>query len=269
MRLTFIEDTLTRASSRAMGFFSTVTSTVTSTVKDGDANQVVTEADFAVGRDIIDRIRTVFPEDSILDEETGFHRGTSDNIWVVDPIDGTSNFAAGSPMFGVMLGLLRGSVPVAGGVILPALGELYLAERDGGATCNGRTITVTEEEDLLSVLVAYGIDGNRDDPEQTHEEMRLLAGIALNCRNIRTTNSAVDQMMVARGAYGASLNQTSRIWDNVAPAIIIEEAGGVYTDFYGAPVRFHVQQSSMTDRYTWCAASPVLHKRVQALLGRS
>ena len=265
MRLSFIEDTLTRASVIAMSHFGTVTSTV----KDGDANQVVTEADFAVGQEIIDRIQTVFPRDSILDEETGLHRGTSDYVWVVDPVDGTSNFAAGSPMFGVMLGLLRESVPVAGGVALPALGELYLAERDGGTTCNGRTITVTAEEELLSVLVAYGIDGNREDPEQTYAEVRLLADIALNCRNIRTTNSAVDQMMVARGTYGASLNQSSRIWDNVAPAIIIEEAGGIYTDFHGRPVRFRVQQSSMTDRYTWCTAAPMLHTRLQELLPES
>ena len=266
-RLTLIEETLAVAAQTALAHFGNLT-TGTTGIKAGDANQVLTEADLATGREIIARLRSAFPHDAILEEETGYHSGSTDLTWVVDPIDGTSNFAAGTPLFGIMIGLLQGEAPVAGGVALPALGEVYLAERGSGARCNGAPIRVTEEEDLLSTLVAWGVDSNREEPEKTRREMQQLAEIVLHCRNLRSSNSAFDQMMVARGAYGACLNQSSRIWDNVAPHVIIEEAGGLYTDFYGAPMVYQPGPRSPDTPYRWCTAPPVLHAQLQELIGR-
>lgn len=284
----FIEETLQDVSELALGYSrsigtgtsadtSTDTSTGTSTstgteIKGGDPNQVLTAADLAVGAEIQRRIQGQFPAHALLDEEQGYQPpadgGDPQYTWVVDPIDGTSNFAAGTPLFGIMVGLLRGATPVAGGVALPALGEIYLAEKGAGARCNGSSISVSAETDLLSVLVAYGIDSHREAPETTRAEMELLGEIVLNIRNLRSANSAFDQMMVARGAYGACLNRSSRIWDNVAPSLIIQEAGGRYTDFFGAPLEFTVSEATIGGNFTWCTAGPALHEQLQRIIHR-
>lgn len=246
---------------------------VTTTGKDNDPNQVVTEADLDVGRELIRRVQHAYPGHAILDEEVGYIPGaaspTPRYTWVVDPIDGTSNFAATIPLFGIMLGLLRDDEPIAGGVSLPALGETYLAERGSGAFCNGQPIAVTTALDSRSVLVAYGVDGHPENPERTRREMQQLAEIVLSARNFRTSNSAFDQMMVARGRYGACLNQSSKIWDNVAAHIIIEEAGGVYTDFSGRPMDYRINPDEPARNYTWCAAPPAIHGQLQACVGGS
>jgi myo-inositol-1(or 4)-monophosphatase len=278
----FIEETLQDVSELALGYSRAITPgdstpTVTATeiappveIKGGDPNQVLTAADLAVGEEIQRRILGQFPRHALLDEEQGYRPppggGDPEYTWVVDPIDGTSNFAAGTPLFGIMVGLLRGTTPVAGGVALPALGETYLAEQSAGARCNASPISVSDETDLLSVLVAYGVDSHREAPETTREEMSLLGEIVLNVRNVRSANSAFDQMMVARGAYGACLNRSSRIWDNVAPAVIIQEAGGRYTDFFGAPLDFSVSEATIAGNFTWCTAAPVLHDSLQNII---
>ncbi|MEX2443843.1 MAG: inositol monophosphatase [Alkalispirochaeta sp.] len=274
--LPFIEATLRAVSELAMEYYRAIApgdrAATAMEIKAGDPNQVLTAADLAVGKEIQRRIRGRFPTHALLDEEQGYSApaggGDVDYTWVVDPIDGTSNFAAGTPLFGIMVGLLKGSTPVAGGVALPALGELYLAEQGAGAQCNGSSISVTNETDLLSVLVAYGVDSHREAPDDTRKEMQLLADIVLNVRNLRSANSAFDQMMVARGAYGACLNRSSRIWDNVAPAVIIQEAGGRYPDFFGAPLQFSINDATITGNFTWCTASPVLHDTLQRIIHR-
>jgi myo-inositol-1(or 4)-monophosphatase len=270
----FIEDTLQDVSELALQYYRAITSaggkTTGMEIKAGDPNQVLTAADLAVGEEIQRRIQGQVPRHALLDEEQGYRPslggGDPDYTWVVDPIDGTSNFAAGTPLFGIMVGLLQGNTPVAGGVALPALGEIYLAERGAGARCNGSSISVTGETDLLSVLAAYGIDSHREAPETTREEMDLLGEIVLNVRNMRSANSAFDQMMVARGAYGACLNRSSRIWDNVAPAVVIQEAGGRYTDFLGAALDFTVSEATIAGNFTWCTAAPALHDSLQKII---
>ncbi|MFW5695693.1 MAG: inositol monophosphatase family protein [Alkalispirochaeta sp.] len=272
----FMEETLRDVSEVALEYHRSITSGDRSgpeiQIKDGDPNQVLTAADVAVGGEIQRRILAQFPGHALLDEEQGYRGpaggGEPEYTWVVDPIDGTSNFAAGTPLFGIMVGLLRGTTPVAGGVALPALDEIYLAERGAGARCNGSSISVTDETDLLATLVAYGIDSHREAPDNTRDEMQLLGEIVLNVRNLRSANSAFDQMMVARGAYGACLNRSSRIWDNVAPAIIIQEAGGRYTDFFGQPMDFTISDDAINRTYTWCTANPTLHDSIQEIIHR-
>src|SRR3989344_8571306 len=158
--------------------------------------------------------------------------------WVVDPIDGTSNFANGLPTYGIMMGLLEDDKAIAGGIVLPAFDQLYVAQKGEGAFCNGQKIRVTSETRLLSSLVAYGIDGHQEDPQKTMKEAEILAKIILNIRNLRTTNSAYDMVQVPAGRYGAFLNRTTKIWDNVALQPIVEEAGGIVTDFWGKPMDY-------------------------------
>ncbi len=264
----FIEKTLQAASVIANDYFGAVSPSL----KGGDPNQVLTEADLAVGREVARRIHLHYPAHGIIDEEEGYTPGRDGDspvyTWVIDPIDGTSNFAAGTPFFGIMMGLLQGETPIAAGVILPALEELYIAERGCGAFRNGERISVSRERSLLSTLVAFGMDSHREEPELTYGETALLADIVLSCRNVRSSNSVFDQMMVACGAYGGCVNRSSMIWDNVAPALIIEEAGGIYTGFFGEPVTFPVDNERWRRPYTWCTAPAPLHRELQNIIQR-
>lgn len=238
---------------------------VEGTIKDSDPNQVVTDADVAIGRAIQAHIRQSFPQDAVLDEEIGFQAGTSEYTWVIDPIDGTSNFATGVPLFGVMIGVLLNGEPVVGGIALPALEETYLAEAGSGALCNGVAIQVTTAPELTDVLVAWGVDGDRNNRDRTFTEARCAGEIALAARNLRCSNSVFDQMMVARGSYGGCVNFSSKIWDNVAPQIIITEAGGIYSDLRGQPLPYRSPGERMNQIYQWVAASQELHPQLVAI----
>ncbi len=239
------------------------------TTKSGDNNQVLTETDLAIGRLIVEKIKETFPAHNIIDEEAGVINNNSEFTWVVDPVDGTSNFANGIPLYGVMVGLLENNIPTAGGISLPSFNEIYVAEKGKGAFCNDEQIYATKDESLLKVLVAYGIDGHQENPDITYNETKLLARIVLNIRNLRSSNSAFDTAMVARGAYGATLNRTSKIWDNVAQQIILEEAGCIYTDFFGEPIDYSNPVSKANDNFTFCAAPPTLHKDLQAIIHKN
>lgn len=239
---------------------------VSGITKGDDNNQVLTEADIMIGKLIIKRIQKAYPHDNIIDEEAGIIDNTSEYTWVVDPIDGTSNFANGVPTYGIMIGLLQKHLPIAGGIALPFFSEIITAEKGAGAFCNGKKIHVTAKENLLDVLGAYGIDGHQENPQMTREEVTLLGELILQMRNLRTSNSVFDIAMVAKGNYGGVLNRTSKIWDNVAVQIIIEEAGGIYTDFFGKPIDYTRPLTKVTNNFTFCAAAPTLHKKIQEII---
>lgn len=259
----FIREQLLEASRIATSYFGNVTASV----KTDDNNQVLTETDLAIGEHIVSAIKRRYPDHNIIDEEAGGVDNNSQFTWVVDPIEGTSNFAAASPLYGIMLGLLDGATPIVGGVIAPVLNQLYLAEKGKGTTCNGEVIEVTSEQKLSNVLVSYGIDGHIEDQQRTIDECRVLADIVDNIRNIRNTGcEAFDSMYVAKGSYGARLNTTSKIWDNVAPQIICEEAGAIWTDIHGQPIDYSKPLARINDNFTYCVASIELHKQLQAII---
>lgn len=259
----FIKQTLREAAQIANTNFGKVTSIST---KAGDNNQVLTQADLAIGKHIVQRIEETFPDHNIIDEEAGVIDNSSTYTWVVDPIDGTSNFAQGLPTYGVMMGLLEETTAVAGGIILPAFDQLYVAQKGGGAFCNDQKIHVSAETKLLSSLVAYGIDGHQEDPQRTMDEVEVLAKIILHIRNLRTTNSAYDMAQIPAGRYGAYLNQTTKIWDNVALQPIVEEAGGIVTDFWGKPMNYSDPLTRIQENFTICAGAPELHKALQEIV---
>lgn len=259
----FIKDCLEQASKIANDKFGKVTGTT----KPGDTNQVLTEADLAIGSLIIEKIKKEFPDYNIIDEEAGVIDNNSEFTWVVDPIDGTSNFAVGVPTYGIMMGLLQGSTPIAGGFAVPSNGAICIAEKGKGAFCNRERISVTKETKLLNCLITYHIDGHPEDPEITRKEAALYCEVILHVRNVRNSGSEPwDGLFVANGKYGGRLNQTMKIWDAVAPQIIIEEAGGVYTDFWGNALDYTNPLTKTKQNFTCCAASPVLHKQLQEII---
>lgn len=258
----FIQSTLEAAATIARANFGKVTGSS----KGADNNQVLTDTDLEIGSYLVNQVQTQYPDFNIIDEEAGSIDKSSRYTWVIDPIDGTSNFANGIPEYGILIGLLEEGTPIAGGIALPSFNEIYTAEKGQGAVCNGRPVHVTNERRLLSSLAAYGIDGHQEDPTITYEETKLLAEIVLKIRNLRSSNSTYDFALVAKGAYGGYMNRTSKIWDNVGPHIVIEEAGGVYTDFYGNPIDYSDPLSKTDDNFTMCTASPALHQQLQVVI---
>src|SRR3989338_4389960 len=153
----FIFETLKEAAEIAKKNFGKVTGIV----KKDDTNQVLTETDVMIGKNIVDRIKKAYPKHNVIDEETGVINNRSLFTWIIDPIDGTSNFASGLPFFGTQIALLKDDIPITGGLNLPFFKEIYLAEKGRGYFCNGKKIKVTKETSLLPVLVSYGIDSHR------------------------------------------------------------------------------------------------------------
>ena len=258
----FLMKTLEEASQMARDRFGSVTSVT----KFGDNNQVVTEADTEIGSMIIEAIHQTYPTHNIIDEEAGIIDKQSHYTWVIDPIDGTSNFAQGSPLYGCMLGLLKDHEPLAGGFALPAFHEIYSAERGKGAYCNQQRVLVQNDKELLSALVAYGIEGHQEDPSRTRKECELLAEIILSCRSVQTSSSVFDAAMMVKGVYGGFLYQNCKIWDNVAQQIVLEEAGALYTDFFGQPVDYRNPLTKVTKNFSFCAAPLTLHDQLQHII---
>ncbi|MFA5925863.1 MAG: inositol monophosphatase [Parcubacteria group bacterium] len=258
----FIKESLEEASKIALNGFGKVAGRI----KPEDNNQVLTETDLKISECLIGKIKEVYPGHNIIDEEAGVINNNSNFTWVVDPIDGTSNFASGVVTYGVMLGLIKDNQPFSGGVSLPSFDELYLAEKGKGAFCNGMPIKVSSEERLLSSLVVYQIDGNAEHPEKTREEVKIMGEIILGIRNLRITNSVYDVMLVANGKFGACLNQPGKIWDSVAQQIIVEEAGGIYTDFWGKPTDYSNHMERADEKFTFCCGAPKLHRELQRII---
>lgn len=258
----FITSVLSQTSQIAMKNFGKVQGTT----KPGDNNQVLTETDLAVGKFIIQKVKEKYPTHNIIDEEAGVIDNKSDFTWVIDPIDGTSNFANASQLFGTIIGLLYKDEPTAGGMVLPYFSEIYTAEKGKGAYCNNNKIRVSKQTNLLSMLVSYNIDGFQDNPEKTEKEAQILKDIVLNCRNLRSSGSMLDAMLVARGAYGGAHHQNTKIWDVVGCQIIVEEAGGIFTNIIGKAMDYknHLQRSD--EHFPFCAAPVKLHKQLQQII---
>jgi myo-inositol-1(or 4)-monophosphatase len=238
----------------------------TETAQKSDLSNVVTAADLASEQTIVQAIRQRHPTHSIIAEETGCDWRDSEFTWVVDPLGGTSNFAAGIPWFGVLIALLRAGEPVLGVLHLPVSGDLYCAERGGGAFRDGHRISVTTEPQLSNVLWAWGMDAADSDAAAAHDAA-LLARVLQRVRNVRATNSLVDAAYVSDGRLGGMANRSTRIWDIAAPMVIVGEAGGVYTRADGAALALDVTGSAADRVYAVMAAAPALHRQMVALMG--
>jgi len=225
-------------------------------------SSVVTEADLAAERAILEVLDGAPEVFNVITEESEYMDRGSEYTWVVDPLDGTSNFAAGLPWFGVIIALFEGETPILGGMYLPVDQQLYLAEAGGGATRNGEALRVTASTDLSEHLVVYSFDFNEDEAK-TRAEMEVMASLSREVRNIRATNSLVDYCYVADGRLGAAMNQATKIWDIAAAWLLISEGGGTVTDIQGQEIRFDLSAQAVNDNYTIIASGAGLH---QALL---
>jgi myo-inositol-1(or 4)-monophosphatase len=181
---------------------------------------------------IIAALQTLLPESGFIAEEgTNDKRGERFN-WVIDPLDGTTNFIQGVPIYAVSIGLLEGDELVLGVVYEVGRDECFYAWKDGGAYLNGEKIHVSNRGDIHDALLATGFPYN--DFSKMESYMQLLEWTMKNARGVRRLGSAAtDLAYVACGRFDAFWEYDLKPWDVAAGAIIVKEAGGVVTDFKG------------------------------------
>ena len=202
-------------------------------VSEKKKNDFVTHADRESEERIVARIRESFPRDNILGEEGG-RRGTDARarIWIIDPLDGTSNFIAGFPFWSVSIAAREGSEIVAGVVWDPLREELYTAERGAGGFRNGARLRVTGREGLDGAFLATGFPFRSRDKIDLY--LALFRELFLRARAVRRAGSAaLDLAMVAAGVFDGFFEFRLSAWDIAAGFLLIEEAGGQSTDFSG------------------------------------
>jgi len=228
------------------------------TVKES-ISSVVTEVDLASEKVILEIFQDTADPFNVITEEAGYIDHGSEYTWVVDPLDGTSNFAAGLPWFGVIIALFYKETPILGGMYIPVYKELYITEQGKGSWKNSEAIQPADSGKLEEQLVAYSFDFS-DAPGKTESEMEILKRLSKKVRNIRSTNSLVDFCYTADGRLGAALNQTTKIWDIAVPWLMIREAGGIVTDIRGREIRFDLSAREFGKNYTILASGAKLHE---------
>ncbi len=201
---------------------------------------LVTEADLAAEKLIIERIRSYYPRHAILAEESGASDGAisvagkSDWRWIVDPLDGTTNYAHGYPCFCVSIALERAGRIELGVVYDPTRDEMFAAERGQGATLNDRRMQVSAIEDLNQAMLCTGFPY---DVRERRDFARYFTNFTMKAQAVRRDGSAaLDLAYVACGRFDGFWEDGLNPWDIAAGVLLIEEAGGCVTDFSGGPL---------------------------------
>ena len=222
-------------------------------VKSGGINDLVTEADHASDAAIIEVIRKHFPDHFILSEETGNVPTTSEYKWIIDPIDGTINFAHGIPICCVSIGVEKNGQMILGAVYAPFLHEFFFAEKGKGAFLNDKPISVSSQHELKHACLVTGFPYSYLDmpngPLQVFERF-IRKGVPLR----RLGSAAIDLCWVAAGRFDGFYEHKLNAWDSAAGFLIVEEAGGKVSDFDGndySPYQPHL-----------CATNGIIHEEL-------
>lgn len=202
-------------------------------VREKKDSSLVTDADLASEKIVLDRIRKYYPNDAIISEESGYHgvnRTPGQYVWIVDPLDGTSNFANGFPFFATAIARCRFAPGdhievVSAGIGDPIHRKHYLAERGHGARCNGVKISVQAPRPLPSCFLVTGFYYTKG--RSLDEAIHQFRAVAQVCQSIRRDGSAcLDLAYVAAGIYDAFWEKGLALWDMAAGSLLVSEAGG-------------------------------------------
>lgn len=212
--------------------------------KKGEFN-LVTEIDKAAEKAALGVILKRFPDHSILAEESPAVKGSGCR-WIIDPIDGTTNFAHGFPIVSVSIAFERDGCLEMGGVLDPTRDELFFAEHGRGAFLNGRKIRVSKSRSLADSLVVTGFPYDRK--KNPNDYLALLRAFLTKVQCIRRTGSAaMDLCYVACGRFDAYYEMKLNPWDKAAGMIIAKEAGGKLSDFSGKNLTLGSVQNLVTN----------------------
>lgn len=226
-------------------------------VKQGGVNDLVTEADHAADKAIIGVIQSHYPDHFILSEETGNVPTSSEYKWIIDPIDGTINFAQGIPICCVSIGLEKNGEMIMGAVYAPFLNEFYFAEKGKGAFLNDQLIHVSRQDKVIKACLVTGFPytyiNSENGPLQVFERL-IKKGVPVR----RLGSAAIDLCWVAAGRFDGFYEHKLNAWDSAAGFLLVEEAGGKVTDFKGeyySPYQPHL-----------CATNGVIHEELLKLV---
>ncbi len=220
-----------RESGKLMKEFSSREFTISN--KEG-VNNLVTEVDHASEKLIIGIIRESFPDHYILTEESGDLPKDSNVKWIIDPIDGTVNYANGIPLCCVSIGVEKDGEMILGAVYNPFMEEFFFAEKGKGATLNHKPISVSKKSNVGESLLVTGFPYTYIDEENGPLEVFgrfIKAGVPVR----RLGSAAIDLCWVACGRFDGFFEHHLNAWDSAAGYLIVEEAGGKVTDFNGGP----------------------------------
>jgi len=226
----------------------------------GTSTNLVTEVDHACEELIVGTIERERPGDGVLAEEgSGTEIEGAEWCWIVDPLDGTTNYAHGYPRFCVSIGIERNGERVAGAIYDPLLDELFQAHRGGGAFLNGRPLRVSSETRIEHALAATGFayDVHKSEDDNLSNFARMIKAT----RAVRRDGSAaLDLCYVAAGRFDSFWEFKLHAWDVAAGIVIVEEAGGRCTDAKGGPAPRSGREV--------IASNEVLHEQILTLLER-
>jgi myo-inositol-1(or 4)-monophosphatase len=201
----------------------------------GSPTNLVTEMDARAEALIVDRLLGAFPDDAILAEERGAAAGRSGRRWIIDPLDGTTNYAHGLPIYGVSIALEVGGRVQLGVVYDPSQRELFVTERGAGAFCNDARLTVSTATTLDASLLATGFP--YDIRVKDDNNLREYAAFAVRTRGVRRLGSAVLYLAwLAAGRFDGYWELRLGPWDVAAGGLMVEEAGGRLTAITGGPL---------------------------------
>ncbi|MCJ7739117.1 MAG: inositol monophosphatase [Anaerolineae bacterium] len=219
---------------------------------------IVTETDTAAESIILRMIGERFPDHHIVSEEKGGDEWGNGYAWIVDPLDGTTNYAHHLPVFCVSIGVLEEGVPLLGVVYDPLLDQIFVAERGEGASLNGAPIHASDVTEVRKAVIS--LDWAHSDAVRA-QSLAVLNRLALECRTVRALGSAALALAyVSAGWLDAYYNLALKPWDSAAGCLLITEAGGRCTDMSGG-----TYSVNMPD----CVASNGgIHEKLLHLIGR-
>jgi myo-inositol-1(or 4)-monophosphatase len=214
---------------------------------------LVTEADRASEKLVVERLRTHFPTHAVVAEEGGGYGSTSEYTWYVDPLDGTTNFAHSFPAFNVSMGLAKAGEMVAGVVYDPIRQEMFTAERGAGAYLNNRRIHVSNTKQLSASLASTGFPSRK---RHHNINIHFYYQLAMASHGVRRTGSAaLDLAYVASARLDFFWEFGLKPWDVAAGKLLVQEAGGRVSEMKGAP-------HSVTQSEHVLADNGALHEQV-------
>ena len=216
----------------------------------------VSEADKSCEKLIVGELSRAFPGDAFLGEEGGSQGGGA-TMWIIDPIDGTSNFLRGIPFWCVSVGLVVDREPVAGFIHDPVNDEMFAAVKGKGATLNGAAMHVTGETDLTRARVCAGFSYRRPVAPYARAIQALLDA---HCEYSRLGSGALGMAYTAAGRFDGYWEQHINAWDVAAAIAIVREAGGRTNDFFAG-------EDVMEEGNEILAATPALYERIRTLVG--
>ncbi len=209
-------------------------------------SNLVTEIDKKSEGTIIDFVKKEFPTHSVLAEETGSHESSSEYLWVVDPLDGTSNFAHGFPIFSVSIGVQKNNETVCGVVYDVMNDAVYSSEKGSGSFRNGQKLQISTNDDIRKSMIVTGFPYNvAENPDHVFERFIAFLKTARAVR--RLGSAAIDFCYVASGVFDGFWEVHLNPWDLCAGKLIVEEAGGIVTNFAGESTDIYSKQILATN----------------------